>query len=237
MKNGACACGQCQHQLCAKRVPIFSSLDEEELNRVVGLIIRRQFAKGETVFLEGSELDSLNIVNHGMVKAYRYTQEGKEQILYIFSEGDFFGEKNLLSRQEATYNVEALEPTHICMIRSSDFQALLREYPDISLKIIRELSRRLDRLENAVQNMGTKNAEARIGAVLLEFAEKYGTSQAAGIQFELPFSREGIANYIGVARETVSRRLNHLQEEGVIDMIGNKKIIIKDHEALREELE
>jgi CRP/FNR family transcriptional regulator len=180
MNNGGCACGQCQHQLCAKRVPIFSSLDEEELNKVVGLIIRRQYAKGETILLEGSELDSLNIVNHGMVKAFRYTQEGKEQILYIFSEGDFFGEKNLLSRQEATYNVEALEPTHICMIRSRDFQALIREYPDISLKIIRELSRRLDRLENAVQNMGTKNAEARIGAVLLEFAEKYGIRHPAG---------------------------------------------------------
>jgi CRP/FNR family transcriptional regulator len=237
MKNGTCACGHCQHQLCAKRVPIFSSLDEEELNQVVGLIVRRQYAKGETIFMEGSELDSLIIVNHGMVKAFRYTQEGKEQILYIFSEGDFFGEKNLLSRQEATYNVEALEPTHICMIRSRDFQALIREYPDISLKIIRELSRRLDRLENAVQNMGTKSAEARIGAVLLEFAEKYGSSHAAGIQFELPFSREGIANYIGVARETVSRRLNHLQEEGVIDMVGNKKIIIKNKEALLEELE
>lgn len=237
MKNGECACGQCQHQLCAKRVPIFSSLDEEEINSVVGLIIRRQYAKGETILLEGSELDSLNIVNHGMVKAYRYTQEGKEQILYIFSEGDFFGEKNLLSRQEATYNVEALEPTHICMIRSRDFQALIREYPDISMKIIKELSMRLDRLENAVQNMGTKNAEARIGAVLLEFAEKYGSRHPAGIQFEMPFSREGMANYIGVARETVSRRLNHLQEEGVIDMVGNKKIIIKDQEALREELE
>ncbi len=237
MKNEACACGQCQHQLCAKRVPIFSSLDEEELSRVVGLIIRRQYAKGETILLEGSGLDSLNIVNRGMVKAFRYTQEGKEQILYIFSEGDFFGEKNLLSRQEATYNVEALEPTHICMIRSRDFQELIREYPDISLKIIKELSGRLDRLENAVQNMGTKNAEARIGAVLLEFAEKYGTSHPAGVQFELPFSREGIANYIGVARETVSRRLNHLQEEGVIDMVGNKKIIIKNKDALREELE
>jgi CRP/FNR family transcriptional regulator len=237
VKNGACACGQCQHQLCAKRVPIFSSLDEEELNKVVGLIVRRQYVKGETILTEGSELNSLVIVNRGMVKAFRYTQEGKEQILYIFSEGDFFGEKNLLSRQAAAYHVEALEPTHICMIRSKDFQELIREYPDISLKIISELIRRLNRLENAVRNMGTKNAETRVGAVLLEFAEKYGTSHPAGIQFDLPFSREGIANYIGAARETVSRRLNHLQEEGVIDMVGNKRIIIKNEEALREDQE
>lgn len=237
MKNGTCACGQCQHHLCAKRVPIFSSLDEEELNKIAGLIVRRQYAKGETILMEGTGLDSLIIVNRGMVKAFRYTQEGKEQILYIFSEGDFFGEKNLLTSREATYNVEALEPTHICMIRSADFQQLIREYPDISLKVIRELGARLDRLESAVQNMGTRNAEARIGAVLLEFAEKYGTLHPEGIQFELPFSREGVANYIGAARETVSRRLNHLQEEGVIDMVGNKKIILKNKAALRDEQE
>jgi CRP/FNR family transcriptional regulator len=188
------------------------------------------------IFLEGSNLDSLIIINHGRVKAFRYTQEGKEQILYIFSEGDFFGEKNLLSRQEATYNVEALEQTHVCMIHKKDFQELIRRYPDISLKIITELCARLDRLEHSVQNMGTKNAEGRIAAVLLEFAEQYGTVHSLGIQFELPFSREGIANYIGVARETVSRRLNHLQEEGIIEMIGNKKIIIKNEEALLGEI-
>ncbi len=237
MKNDTCSCGQCQHQLCAKRVPIFSALDEEELNRVVDLIIRRQYGKGEMILLEGSNLDSLIIINHGRVKAFRYTQEGKEQILYIFSEGDFFGEKNLLSRQEATYNVEALEQTHVCMIHNKDFQELIRRYPDISLKIIAELCARLDRLERSVQNMGTKNAEGRIAAVLLEFAEKYGTAHLLGIQFELPFSREGIANYIGVARETVSRRLNHLQEEGIIEMIGNKKIIIINEEALIKEIE
>jgi len=233
MKSGNGGCLHCSHQLCAKRVPIFSALEEKELGQVVDLILRRQYEKGEMILLEGAELDSLIIVNHGMVKAFRYTEEGKEQILYLFSEGDFFGEKNLLSRGEATYNAEALERTHVCMIRNEDFQELLRDYPEISLKIIRELSSRLDRLEGALQSMGTKNAEARLSAVLLEFAGKYGTPHPEGIQFDLPFSREGIANYIGAARETVSRRLNRLQEEGIIDMIGNKKIIIKDKNALK----
>lgn len=233
MKSEICGCSHCSDQLCTRRVPIFSALEEEELGRVVDLIIRRQYDKGELILLEGSDLDSLIIVNHGLVKAYRYTEDGKEQILYLFSEGDFFGEKNLLSLREATYNVEALERTHVCMIRNEDFQELMLKHPEISLKIIKELSSRLDRLESALQSMGTKNAEARLGTVLLEFAEKYGTAHPSGVQFELPFSREGIANYIGAARETVSRRLNRLQEEGVIDMIGNKKIIIKNKQALK----
>jgi CRP/FNR family transcriptional regulator, anaerobic regulatory protein len=191
-------CERCQHKLCARRVPVFSALDEEELGRVVNLIIRRRYVKGELIIMEGSHLESLIIVNSGQVKAFRDTVEGKEQILYIFSEGDFFGEKNLLRNQEATYSIEALEETHVCMIEKNDFQKLLRDFPGIGLKIMEELCGRLDRLENAVESMGTKNVEARVNAVLLEFARKYGKNHSEGIMVVLPLSREGIANYIGL---------------------------------------
>jgi len=213
-------------------VPIFSTLNAEEINRVVNLIIRKRYSRGEMIILEGSHLDSLIIINSGKVKAFRNTFEGKEQIIYIFSQGDFFGEKNLLINQNAQYNVEALEVTHVCTIKKDDFKKLLREYPEIGLKIIEELCSRLERLENAVESMGTKNAEERVNEVLLEFARKYGKESQNGIIVELPLSREGIANYIGVARETVSRKMNLLQEEGIIEMVGNKKVIIRNIDAL-----
>lgn len=231
------ACERCQHQLCAKRVPIFSTLDQEQLTKVVNLIIRKQYLKGELISLEGSRLESLIIINSGQVKVFKDTHEGREQILYIFSAGDFFGEKNLLRNQEATYNVEALEETHVCLIMKNKFQQLIREYPDIGFKIMEELCRRLDRLESAIENMGTKNVEARVNSVLLEFSKKYGKNHPKGILIELPLSREGIANYIGVARETVSRKMSHLQDEGIIEMVGNKKVIILDNEALERETE
>jgi CRP/FNR family transcriptional regulator len=184
------------------------------------------------ILMEGSECDSLTIINNGQAKAFRNTQDGREQILYIFSKGDFFGEKNLFNGREATYNVEALEETGICMINKTDFQQLLREYPEMSLKIIAELGNRLDKLEATIESMGTKNVETRVNAVLLEFAKKYGSSHPKGILVELPLSREGIANYIGLTRETVSRKMSLLQDEGVIEMIGNKKVLILDAEAL-----
>ena len=237
MKQTSGSCEKCQHKICARRVPIFKELSPDELNRVVNLIIRRSYAKGEIVLLEDSLLDSLVIINKGQVKTFRYTQEGKEQILYIFTEGDFFGEKNLLKQQVATYNVEALEETHICMIHKRDFQKLLIEMPDIGFKIIEELCARIDHLEHTIQNMGSKNIEARVNTVLLEFANKYGSAHPKGILFDLPLSREGIANYIGVARETVSRKMGYLQSEGIIEMVGNKKVIILDKEALKREIE
>lgn len=231
------SCLICRHKLCARRVPIFSALGEDELHRVSELIVRKQYAKGELILVDGSDFDSLIILNTGKAKAFRDTADGREQILYIFSEGDFFGEKSLLGKQTATYNVEALLETHVCMIRKSDFRQLLRTNPEIGLKVMEELTGRMDRLENSIEYMGTKTVEARVGAVLLEFAQKYGRNHQKGIMVELPLSREGIANYIGVARETVSRKLNHLQDEGIIEMIGNKKVIIIDRASLIHELD
>lgn len=234
-KKVVCSCESCQHKLCARKVPVFSGLDTEELSRVAELIKRKRYDKGEWIISEGSCPEELVFINSGQVKVFKYTAEGKEQILYIFSEGDFFGEKNLLKNQQAGFYVEALEPTNVCMINKGDFQGLLRAYPNIGIKIAEELCNRLDRLENALQGMGAKNVESRINTVLLDFAARYGKHHAGGVLVDLPLSREGIANYIGTTRETVSRKLGLLQDEGVVEMIGNKKVLIRDIKKLEEQ--
>lgn len=237
MNNHLCNCEKCHHQMCTKRVPIFATLEAEELRRVANLILRKEYAKGQLIIMEGERFDNLVIINQGQVKAFRNTTEGKEQILYIFSEGDFFGEKNILREKESAYHVEALEKTKICMINKKDFQTLLQELPEIGIKIVDELSNRIDRLENTIQSMGMKNVDVRINTVLLEFAKKYGRNSEVGLEIDLPLSREGIANYIGLTRETVSRKLTSLQEEGIIEMSGNKKIILLNKSALEELIE
>lgn len=203
------------------------------ISEVATLIVKKKYEKGELIIMEGSCPENLVIINQGQVKVFRYNVEGKEQILYIFAEGDFFGEKNLLKNKKAKYNAEALESTEICMINKKDFQKLLHDYPEIGIKIIEELCSRMEKVEAAVQSMGTKSIETRINSILLEFAQRYGKEHPRGVLVELPLSREGIANYIGAARETVSRKLSVLQDEGIIEMIGNKKVLILDMTYLK----
>ncbi|NLL72464.1 MAG: Crp/Fnr family transcriptional regulator [Clostridiales bacterium] len=223
-----CSCTNCKDQLCMHKVPIFSSLDREQLDKIIELIQRRSYEKGETILFEGDLMDSVTIISGGSAKAYKNTSNGREQILYVFSEGDFFGEQNLFGDETATYSVEALEDVKTCNLSRKQFQQLIYSFPHIAVKIIDELGERMTRLENALQSIGVRNVDNRIGSILIEFARKYGIRDGSNTIIHLPLSREGIANYLGVARETVSRKFSQMENEGLILSISNKEILIPD---------
>jgi CRP/FNR family transcriptional regulator, anaerobic regulatory protein len=227
-------CAHCLEKLCTRGIPIFAALEYSQLEKIASLTVHVDYPKGAVIIAENSLPDFVAIISQGSVKASKYTLDGREQILYVFAEGDFFGEQNLLFNRAAFYSVSALEPVNLCLLRRKDFQSLLQENPDIGIKIIEDLGWRLAHLENAVQNMGVRSLEARIGTVLLELASRYGTPDPEGILVRLPLSREGLANYIGVARETISRKLGQLEDDGVIRAIGSKSLLILKRQLLEE---
>lgn len=232
MPECACCHGECRHAFCVGKVPLFSGLDGTELSYIASLIRHQTYAKGDTLFAEGEHTDALTIVNEGSVKAYRVTPDGREQILYIFGEGDFLGERNLFGGQTASYAVEALETVKTCSFTRDSFHALLYDHPDIAIKVIEELESRIARMENAMQTIGVRSLDSRISALLLEFAERFGSSVPEGVLIRLPLSREGMANYLGIARETVSRKLGQMETDGMIRSVTNKSLLVLDREAL-----
>lgn len=227
-----CNCMRCQDKLCMHKVPILASLDQKDLIKISDLITHREYKKGEIILLDGDKSEAIVIIQEGSAKAFKYAPDGREQILYVFMEGDFFGEQNLLSNRTATYSVEALQLVKTCMLSKPQFQKLLYQYPDIAVKIIEELGERMVRLENALQSMGVRNIDTRVGGILLDYAAKYGHETKEGIVIQLPLSREGIANYLGIARETLSRKLSQLESDGVIRSINNKSMLIIDYNAI-----
>ncbi|MGE5606753.1 MAG: Crp/Fnr family transcriptional regulator, partial [Bacteroidota bacterium] len=200
------------------------------------LVIQKKYPKGGLICREGEPLESLLLINRGKVKVYRDSADGREQILYILAEGDFFGERNLFLKQKpAEYNAETMEETVICAIAGQDCHRLLLEHPAISLKVMEELCQRLDKLESLLGSISPRETDNRICLMLLEFRHKYGKLRPDGtVIIDLPLNREGMASYIGLTRETVSRRLNALKEAGIIDFIGNKKLQILNEQALKD---
>jgi CRP/FNR family transcriptional regulator len=227
-----CTCTIDNHMQCAGRVPIFSSLDGEELKQVVSLVVQKRFEENTFIFMEGSVPQDFIIVSRGKVKVYGYSLEGREQIMYILNDGDFFGARNLVRDKEADFYAQAMEDTILCTIDKKKFQNLLVKFPGISLKIMDVLCERLEKMESMFRKISPKDVDSRVNMLLLELSQKYGRKEKGGILIELPMSREEMANSIGVARETVSRKLALLKRDGIIEILEKRKILILDGDAL-----
>lgn len=103
--------------------------------------------------------------------------------------------------------------------------------------ILKEVTKRLAETETLAQNLATNDVNARIAHIILNFSEKYGVSKEQDIEIKLPINREERANYVGVTRETISRKLSRFEDLDIIKLIGNKVIIIKNEDALKECIE
>lgn len=212
---------------------MFSGLSVSELGKIVRMTGHKSFKKGETLFLEGDVSETLYILNEGRVKLSKITKDGKEQILHILSAGDFFGELNLFGKKRiCNFSSFAVVDTKICTLTKKQMDNILKENPDIAIKILSSVTDRLGETENLAQNLATKDIEARIAFILLEFAQKYGTEKDGDIYVRVPINREEMANYAGVTRETMSRKLKKLEARDVLAFQGSRVIIIKDNQSL-----
>lgn len=232
MELSGCTCTVNDHMQCAGRVPVFSPLDSAELRQVVSLIVQKKFSKDAFIFMEGDIPQDFFIVSRGKVKVYGYSPEGREQIMYVLNEGDFFGARNLVSDKEADIYAQAMTDTVLCTIDKGKFRELLVKYPAMSLKIMDVLCERLEKMESMFRKISPKDVDSRVSMLLLEMAHKYGRKENGAILIELPMSREEMANSIGVARETVSRKLASLKRDGIIEILEKRKILILDEDAL-----
>ncbi|TDX48360.1 Crp/Fnr family transcriptional regulator [Orenia marismortui] len=228
------SCESCKNRLCARKVPIFANLSREELMEIIAMTGHEKYDKGDNIFFEGLEGNTLYIINQGQIKLFKYTKDGKEQILHILSDGDFFGELNLLKGGEYHFNAEAITTAKLCTLTKDKMKSIVLEYPEIGLKIMEVLGERISNLETLAQNLATNEVEVRIANLLLDLEDKYGQETAKGVEMKVPITREDMSNYTGVARETISRKLKKFEEEGIIKLVGNKKIVIIDKDKLKE---
>ncbi|MGE5614498.1 MAG: Crp/Fnr family transcriptional regulator [Bacillota bacterium] len=225
-------CSDGDHMQCARRVPIFAPLDDSELKQVTEIIVQKRFEKDAFIIREGDIPRDFFIVNSGKIKVYSYSPEGREQIMYVLNKGDFFGARNLVRDKKAGFFAQAAEDTVLCTIDSQRFRGLLFKYPAMSLKIMEVLCDRLERMESMFCRISPREVDSRVSMLLLELSQRFGRRENGAVLIELPMSREEMAGSIGVARETVSRKLALLKKDGIIDILGKRRILILDEDAL-----
>ena len=199
-----------------KNVPIFSDLSDSDLTKIATKMIPREYEKGKIILLEESLGESFFIITSGAVKVTRLSDDGREVILAILGESDFFGEMSLLDGGGRSANIVANETANMLTLSRRDFLECLESYPKIAISLLEELAIRLRKSDQQIESLSLSDSEQRIGITLIRLAEELGTIKQGNVFIKnLPFQQD-IANMAGTSRETVSRTLKLLEDKSLI---------------------
>ncbi len=219
-----------------RNVDLFSPLDERQLQAIAKRAVEKSYSKGDLIILEEDEANqSFFILAEGQVKVFLTSVEGREAILAMLEEGDFFGEMSLLDGENRSASVQALEKTRLFTISREDFLATLSENSELTLTLLGELSRRLRKSNRQVSSLSQMRVYGRIAASLLQLMEQKGirTRSQDGKRMVVIHDRpkqQEIAEMAGTTRETVSRVLRNLQKKGYIALSGRDLFILQEDE-------
>jgi len=210
-----------------RQVPLFAGLEEADLESLITVATRRKFPKDGVVFFENDIGEALFMILSGRVKVTILSDDGREIILAMLSDGDFFGEMSLLDDEPRSATAIALKDTDMVVLHQRDFLSIVEKRPKVLINLLSILSSRLRKANQQIGNLALHDVYGRVARILLEMASEEGSRQGDGrVAFRRPTHQE-IANMIGATRETVSRMISDLHRQGYIEISG-KNVIIFD---------
>ena len=214
-------------QQAIKSVPLFSDLTDRELGLLAGSGSRRKFPAKNVVFQEGEPGEVLLIILSGKVKVILSGKDGQEFILAMLGPGNFFGEMAILESAPRSASVVTIEPCEFLLLSQKEVTALLMKHPTMALKILKNLSQRLRKTNEQIRSLVMFDIYGRVGRCLLNLAETQG-GRANG-QFVVPNrpSFHELAKMVGCSRETLSRAIKALKDNGCLTVTRNTIYINK----------
>jgi CRP-like cAMP-binding protein len=213
------------------RVPTFETLGPEELARVAEVAVPRRYDPGLVVFREGDASDTCYVVRHGHARAIREHADGRAITLANFGPGDIFGELAMFEDERRSATIEALDELEAVAILGADMRRLMREHPDIAVKLVISLGRRLRAANERIASQSFQTVQSRVATVLTQLVVE-ARAEGAGERDVLVIATQAdVAKLAGSSRESASRFLAVLERAGVIEQ-GRGKLVVHDPSAL-----
>jgi CRP/FNR family transcriptional regulator/CRP/FNR family cyclic AMP-dependent transcriptional regulator len=213
-----------------RTVPIFSELSEPDLEKLTGLATRKRYPKDGVVFFENEAGDTLFMIAQGRIKVTILGDDGREIILSVLSQGEFFGEMALLDNEPRSATTIAAEDSELLSLSRSEFEGVLSHNPGIMVGLIKVLTARLRHANHQISTLALLDVYGRVARVIVELGREEGKRLKDGrITFQRPTHQE-IANRIGTTRETVTRMLKDLQRQNLIKVTGKEIVLDPDFE-------
>jgi CRP-like cAMP-binding protein len=208
-----------------KNIPYFTGLSQPALDSLGKYIFEKTAGRGEVLLFEGEPAETLYFVVAGAVKVFKTSPDGKEQILQIIRPGESFNDAPVFGGDVNLASAEAMGKVVLNVIKKSDLETILREYPQVALNVIHILSQQVRQLVSLVEDLSFRQVTGRVAKMLLEYA-----GDGSGDRPRL--TQQEMAAMIGTAREMVGRSLKSLEEEGIIKF-DRHRIIVADINALK----
>jgi CRP-like cAMP-binding protein len=219
-----------------KRVPVFSSLSEQEFAFLTAHLVQRSFQAGQVIFGEGEPCAGLYVVQTGNVRIFKSSAGGREQVLTIDGPGSSIAELPVFDGGTYPASAQAITDCVLAFFSKQDFQALCLQHPQVALKVLRVVGARLRRLVGIIEELSFTTVRHRLIALLFRLGKAEGDRDGDLITVTLPVNNSELAAQIGTVRELVSRNLSRLQSEGFIQTDG-RKVVIPSIGRLQAELE
>ncbi len=214
-------------------VPIFSELEKETINKIVQIGSKKTYPKDNVILMEEEAGSALFVIINGKVKVARTSNDGREVILSILSDSDFFGEMAILDGFNRSATVTAIEESELFIIQRNDFLDLLTQHPAIAIALLRELTRRLRNADLKIKALSLKDAEGKVATVILQLADDVGKIKQGIVEIEKLPLQQDLANMAATSRETISRTLHSFAKKGLVELEGSKLRIL-NYEKFKE---
>ena len=213
------------------RVPVFDALAPADLEQVAEVAVLRAFPAGHVIFREGDASDTCYVIGSGHARATREHSDGRTIALAHFGPGDIFGELAMFDDERRSATVQTLDALEAVAILGTDMRRLMRRHPDIAVKIVVGLGRRLRKTNERLTRQSFQTVQSRVAGVLREMVAKAQDEGAPGGEVLLTATQAEIAQLAGSSRESASRFLAVLERAGVITQ-GRGRITVHDPGAL-----
>ena len=212
-------------------VPVFETLVPEDLRRVADVAVPRSFSPQTVIFREGDESDTCYVVRNGHARAVRENPDGRTITLAHFGPGDIFGELAMFDDEKRSATLESLDALDALAILGADMRRLLREHPEISVKLVIALGRRLRAANERLTRQSFQTVQSRVAVVLAGLVRQAQSEGADGRDVLVTITQADIAQLAGSSRESASRFLAVLERAGVVTQ-GRGRVTVHDPAAL-----
>ena len=213
-------------------VPVFEALVPADLARVAAVAVPRTFDAQQVIFREGDQSDTCYIVRTGHARAVREHADGRTISLAHFGPGDIFGELAMFDDERRSATVETLDDVHALAILGTDMRRLLREHPDIAVKLVIGLGRRLRAANERISRQSFQTVQSRVAEVLSQLVAQAQEEGAGPADVLVTITQADVAQLAGSSRESASRFLAVLERAGVVTQ-GRGRVTIHDPDALQ----